>query len=253
MSVSRSARGALVLVGTPIGNLADCSERTREVLERADLIVAEDTRRLRKLLSHLQVAPKRFVSYHPGNFERRNREILDAIMGGALVAFTTDAGMPLISDPGAELVAQALAQGVDVDCVPGPSAVLQALVLSGFPASRFVFEGFLPRSSSRRRKFFEEIVHESRPVVVFESPHRLLKALCDAREVMGPGRKVAVCRELTKMHQEVLRTDLDGAVAHFSQHKPRGEFVLVFGPGADSAGESVSAGSGAEAAVRGDQ
>ncbi len=251
MSASRSARGALVLVGTPIGNLADCSERTRVVLERADLIVAEDTRRLRKLLSHLQVTPKRFVSYHPGNFERRNREIVDAVTAGALVAFTTDAGMPLVSDPGAELVAQALAAGADVDCVPGPSAVLQALVLSGFPASRFVFEGFLPRTASRRRKFFEGIAHESRPVVVFESPHRLLEALCDAREVMGPERKLAVCRELTKMHQEVLRTDLDGAIAHFSQHKPRGEFVLVFGPEADRNGEPASARPGAEGGPEG--
>lgn len=227
---TRGAAGSLVLVGTPIGNLDDCSERMRTALEEADLVVAEDTRRLRKLLAHLGISKTRYVSYHPGNFKRRTEEILEAIRKGARVALTTDAGMPLISDPGAELVAKVSDEGFEVDCVPGPSAVMQAIVVSGFAASRFSFEGFVPRSSSKRKKFLESIAAEDHPVVVFESPHRLLQTLCDAREVMGEGRRVAVCRELTKAHQEVLRVGLGDAVDHFSKHKARGEFVIVFGP-----------------------
>lgn len=224
------ARGSLVLVGTPIGNLGDCSERMRNALESADMIVAEDTRRLRKLLSHLGISGKKFVSYHPGNFKRRNQEIAEAVRSGATVAFTTDAGMPLISDPGAELVQKLIEEGLEVDSVPGPSAVLQAMVLSGFSASRFVFEGFLPRTSTKRKAVLERICGEDRPVVVYESPHRVLKSLCDARDVMGGERRVAVCRELTKVHQQILRSTLDEAVRYFSEHKARGEFVFVFGP-----------------------
>lgn len=224
------APGVLLLVGTPIGNLGDCSERMRKALEEADLVVAEDTRRLRKLLSYLGIRARRYVSYHPGNFRRRTDEIIEALRSGETVALTTDAGMPLVSDPGAELMRRALDEGIDVDCIPGPSAVLQAVVLSGFGATRFAFEGFVPRSRSARHELLGKIRTEGRPVAVFESPHRLLATLCDARDLMGGTRRVAVCRELTKVHQEVLRTTLDAAVRHFEEHKARGEFVIVFGP-----------------------
>jgi 16S rRNA (cytidine1402-2'-O)-methyltransferase len=228
--MSTRSVGKLVLVGTPLGNLGDCSQRMRVALEQADLLVAEDTRRLRKLLSHLGISSKRFVSYHPGNFKWRTEEILAEIRSGATVVLTSDAGMPLVSDPGAELVARVLDEGFEVDSIPGPSAVIQAMVLSGFQAMRFAFEGFAPRSSSKRKEFLAKIRAEDRPVVVFEAPHRLLKTLCDAKEVMGESRRVAVCRELTKIHQEVIRGTLADAVEHFTQHKARGEFVVVFGP-----------------------
>ncbi|MER3521106.1 MAG: 16S rRNA (cytidine(1402)-2'-O)-methyltransferase [Acidimicrobiia bacterium] len=228
--MSNRTDGILVLLGTPIGNLGDCSDRMKATLEIADVIVAEDTRRLRKLLVHLGISKKRFLSYHPGNFKRRTEEILEGVRSGKTVVVTTDAGMPLVSDPGWELVSRVIQEGFQVDCVPGPSAVIQAVVLSGFRADRFCFEGFLPRTTSRRRKILGRIAAEDRPTVVFEAPHRLLNTLCDAREVMGKDRQVAVCREMTKIHQEVVRGDLEEAIAHFSQHKPRGEFTIVFGP-----------------------
>lgn len=224
------AEGALVLVGTPIGNLGDVSARTKEAIEKADLVLAEDSRRARKLLSHLSISSKRVLSYHPGNFRRRTAEVLEEIRRGKKVALLTDAGMPAISDPGEELVAAAASEGLVVDCVPGPSAVLVALVLSGMPTRRFAFEGFPPRQASRRNEFFRRLVEEERTVVFFEAPHRLVRSLCDARQALGPERRAAVCRELTKMHQEVVRGTLDELVSHFQREKPRGEFVVVLGP-----------------------
>lgn len=224
------AEGALVLVGTPIGNLGDLSARAKEALEEADLVLAEDTRRARKLLSYLSISSKRVLSYHPGNFRRRNAEVLDEIRAGKKVALVTDAGMPAISDPGEELVAAAVSEGLVVDCVPGPSAVLVALVLSGMPTRRFAFEGFPPRQGSRRNEFFRRLAEEERTVVFFEAPHRLVRSLCDARQALGPERRAAVCRELTKMYQEVVRGTLDELVSHFQSEKPKGEFVVVVGP-----------------------
>jgi 16S rRNA (cytidine1402-2'-O)-methyltransferase len=222
--------GKLVLVGTPIGNMGDLTPRAIEAFSQADVIVAEDTRRTRKLLSYAGVHGKSLVSYHPGNFDRRNREILELLHSGKIVAFVSDAGMPLISDPGEELVALAIEEAIEVDCVPGPSAILVALVLSGFPTRRFVFEGFVPRQESKRRAFLEAVAGESRTVVFYEAPHRLLRTLCDAAEVLGPERKIAVLRELTKLHQEAVRGNPYEVLEHFRNHKPRGEITVVVAP-----------------------
>jgi len=217
-----------VLVGTPIGNLGDLSPRAVDVLRAADMIAAEDTRRTRALLTHLGIpAGRRLHAVHAQNEVARAREISHVVGTGATVAVVTDAGMPSISDPGGRLVRACIEQGLDVEVVPGPSAVLSALVLSGLATDRFVFEGFLPRKGSARSERMDAIGREPRTIILFEAPQRVAATLADLVEACGRGRKVAVARELTKLHEEVWRGTLEGAAHHFGEVPPRGEFVIV--------------------------
>ena len=220
--------GRLVLVGTPIGNLGDLSARAVEALTEADTIACEDTRRTRALLSHLGLpAGRRMVAVHDHNEAAAVRDLLDRLDRGERVVVVTDAGMPGISDPGERLVAAAAAAGHVVEVVPGPSAVLAALVVSGLSTSRFCFEGFLPRKGSARTKRLAELAAEPRTIVLFEAPHRVRQAVADLAAAAGGTRRVALARELTKLHEEVWRGTLGGAVEHLAAKEPRGEYVLV--------------------------
>jgi 16S rRNA (cytidine1402-2'-O)-methyltransferase len=220
--------GRLVLVGTPIGNLGDLSARAVEALTEADTIACEDTRRTRALLSHLGLpAGRRLVAVHDHNEAAAVRDLLDRLDRGERVVVVTDAGMPGISDPGERLVAAAAAAGHVVEVVPGPSAVLAALVVSGLSTSRFCFEGFLPRKGSARTKRLAELAAEPRTIVLFEAPHRVRQAVADLAAAAGGTRRVALARELTKLHEEVWRGTLGGAVEHLAAKEPRGEYVLV--------------------------
>lgn len=222
------ADGRLVLVATPIGNLGDLTPRAVDVLREADVIAAEDTRRTRGLLTHAGVpAAGRLRSVHGHNERARARELVAAVAGGATVAVVTDAGMPGISDPGAQLVRACLDAGLAVEVVPGASAVLAALVLSGLPTDRFVFEGFLPRKGGARTARLEELRNETPTIVCFEAPGRVAATLADLEAVCGPDRRVAVARELTKLHEEVWRGSLGAAVAQYTKAAPRGEVVIV--------------------------
>lgn len=218
--------GRLVLCATPIGNLADLAPRAVEELAAADVVVAEDTRQTRKLLNHAGIDAA-LVSYHKGNERSRDKKLILQMEAGSTVVLVTDAGMPGISDPGEELVRAAIDHGIDVSCIPGPSAVLAALVVSGQKTDRFVFDGFLPRTKAQRLKRLGELADDQRTIVLFEAPHRLRRALADASEMLGDTRRVSVCRELTKLHEEIWRGTLGAAVEHWSAIEPRGEFVLV--------------------------
>ncbi len=222
-----SGKGVLYLCATPIGNLEDITLRALRVLKEVDLIAAEDTRHTKKLLNHYGIK-KPLLSYHEHNRRQRGRELLSRLLAGQKIALVTDAGTPGISDPGAELVALAVAEGIPVVALPGPSAAITALVVSGLPTSSFCFEGFLPAARGARRRRLEELKKEKRTLIFYEAPHRLLETLADMLEVLGD-RPVAVARELTKVHEEVWRGKLAGALEHFRQHPPRGEFTLVVG------------------------
>jgi len=223
--------GALVLVATPIGNLGDLSPRVVEVLRTADVIAAEDTRRTRALCTHAGVAAgSRLVAVHAHNERQRAEELVERIRAGARVAFVTDAGMPGISDPGERLVRVCVAAGVRVEVVPGPSAALAALVVSGFPTDRFAFEGFLPRSGKERAQRLAGLSQEQRTSVLFESPRRVGATLTDLLGACGPDRGVAIARELTKLHEEVWRGTLADAVGLLAEREARGEHVLVLAP-----------------------
>jgi 16S rRNA (cytidine1402-2'-O)-methyltransferase len=219
--------GTLVLAGTPIGDIADAPPRLAEELTGADVIAAEDTRRLRRLTQGLGVTPKgRIVSYFEGNEAARTPELVEELLGGARVLLVTDAGMPSVSDPGYRLVAAAVERDVRVTAVPGPSAVLTALALSGLPVDRFCFEGFLPRKSGERLSRLREVAEERRTLVYFEAPHRLDDTLAAMAEVFGAERRAAVCRELTKTYEEVKRGAL-GALAEWAADGVRGEITVV--------------------------
>jgi 16S rRNA (cytidine1402-2'-O)-methyltransferase len=218
--------GTLWLVGTPIGNLGDISERARDVLAAVDVIACEDTRRTRALLSHLGIPAPRLVSFFEGNERRRTPELLERLRGGETVAVVSDAGMPGLSDPGYRLVADAVEQGIPVDVVPGPSAAVAALVLSGLPTDRFAFEGFLPRRAGQRRTRLEELADDPRTLVLFESPRRVASLLADAVAVLGD-RRAALVRELTKAHQEVIRGTLSEIGERLEGRELRGEVVVV--------------------------
>ncbi|MEU5209491.1 16S rRNA (cytidine(1402)-2'-O)-methyltransferase [Streptomyces sp. NPDC020742] len=237
--------GTLVLAGTPIGEIADAPPRLAAELVAADVIAAEDTRRLRRLTQALEVQPAgRIVSYFEGNEAARTPELADALSGGARVLLVTDAGMPSVSDPGYRLVAAAVERGITVTAVPGPSAVLTALAVSGLPVDRFCFEGFLPRKAGERLTRLREVAEERRTLVYFEAPHRLDDTLAAMAEVFGADRRAAVCRELTKTYEEVKRGPL-GELASWAAEGVRGEITVVVegaapgGPGELDAAELV--------------
>ncbi|MEV5340289.1 16S rRNA (cytidine(1402)-2'-O)-methyltransferase [Streptomyces sp. NPDC052676] len=219
--------GTLVLAGTPIGDISDAPPRLAEELAGADVVAAEDTRRLRRLTQALGVTPKgRVVSYFEGNESARTPELVEALLGGARVLLVTDAGMPSVSDPGYRLVAAAVERDIKVTAVPGPSAVLTALALSGLPVDRFCFEGFPPRKAGERLARLREVAEERRTLVYFEAPHRLDDTLAAMAEVFGGDRRAAVCRELTKTYEEVRRGPL-AELAEWAAQGVRGEITVV--------------------------
>ncbi len=218
--------GTLYLVGTPIGNLADLSERAKKVLAGVDFIAAEDTRNSLRLLSACDISAK-LVSYHEHNKVVAGQKILERLLMGESCALITDAGMPAISDPGEDLVRLMAENDVPVHTVPGPSAVVTALALSALPTRRFAFEGFLDAKKSARRAQIEKIKNDDRTIVLYEAPHKLCATLADLSDILGGERKIAVCRELTKINEEALRFSLSDAVSYFESNEPRGEFVLV--------------------------
>ncbi len=236
-----SAPGILVLAGTPIGSIADAPPRLAEELAGADVVAAEDTRRLRRLTQALGVTPKgRVVSYFEGNESARTPELVEELVNGARVLLVTDAGMPSVSDPGYRLVAAAVERDVRVTAVPGPSAVLTALALSGLPVDRFCFEGFLPRKAGERRSRLREVAGERRTLVYFEAPHRLDDTLAAMAEVFGEQRRAAVCRELTKTYEEVRRGPL-GELAAWAAEGVRGEITVVVEGAPETGPEEVGA------------
>lgn len=219
--------GRVILAGTPLGNVRDASPRLGDALATAAVIAAEDTRRVRRLCADLGVTPRgRVVSFFDGNEQHRVPELLDVLREGHDVLVVTDAGMPSISDPGYRLVAAAVASGVAVTTLPGPSAVTAALAVSGLPVHRFCFEGFLPRKAGDRRRLLDSLAAEQRTMVFFEAPHRLATTLADLADAFGPDRPAAVCRELTKTYEQVRRGPL-GELAAWAQDEVRGEITLV--------------------------
>ncbi|MFF3911194.1 16S rRNA (cytidine(1402)-2'-O)-methyltransferase [Streptomyces sp. NPDC001848] len=238
---SGTTSGTLVLAGTPIGDIADAPPRLAEELATADVIAAEDTRRLRRLTQALDVQPAgRVVSYFEGNESARTPELVEALAGGARVLLVTDAGMPSVSDPGYRLVAAAVEKDIRVTAVPGPSAVLTALALSGLPVDRFCFEGFLPRKAGERLSRLREVAEERRTLVYFEAPHRLDDTLAAMAEVFGAERRAAVCRELTKTYEEVRRGPLR-ELAAWAAEGVRGEITVVVEGAGEKAPEELDA------------
>lgn len=217
--------GTLYVVGTPIGNLEDLSPRAIETLQAVDFIAAEDTRVTLKLLNHFDIK-KPMVSYYEHNLHQRGEMIIGRILQGENCAIVTDAGMPCISDPGEDLVALCAQHGIPTVVVPGPSAVISALAVSGLPTSRFSFEGFLTVNKRGRKEHLQSLVDDPHTLIFYEAPHKLSATLKDMLEVLGD-RPISLVRELTKLHEEVLRTTLAQAAAYYEQNPPRGEFVLV--------------------------
>ncbi len=218
--------GILYLVPTPIGNLGDISVRCRETLEQADFIAAEDTRVSLKLLNYLGIK-KSLVSYFEHNKVQKGEQIVARILAGETCALVSDAGSPAISDPGEDLVKQCAQAGITVCAIPGPCAVITALSISGQATGRFCFEGFLSTAKKSRREHLESLVNETRTMVFYEAPHKLLATLESMAEVFGGDRPISLCRELTKLHEEVVRTTLSQAIDQYTQQPPKGEFVLV--------------------------
>lgn len=218
--------GMLYLVPTPIGNLGDISQRCRETLEQADFIAAEDTRVSLKLLNHLGIK-KTLVSYYEHNKSQKGDMIVQRILAGETCALVSDAGSPAISDPGEDLVKQCADAGITVCAIPGPCAVITALSISGQSTGRFCFEGFLSTAKKSRREHLQSLSEETRTMVFYEAPHKLLNTLESMAEVFGPDRPISLCRELTKLHEEVIRTTLGEAITRYQEQPPKGEFVLV--------------------------
>ena len=219
--------GALVLIGTPIGNLGDLSPRAVEELARADVVACEDSRRTGRLLQHAGVSARALLVVNDHNEAQRVGDVLTRLARGERVAVVSDAGMPGISDPGERLVRAAARDGHTIEVVPGPSAAIAALVASGLPTARFVFEGFLSRKAGARRQRLAELVDDERTLVFYEAPHRLAATLTDLCAVLGAWRRVAVARELTKLHEEIWRGHLNEAAAWAAETPPRGEIALV--------------------------
>ncbi len=218
--------GMLFLVPTPIGNLGDISERCRRTLEEADFIAAEDTRVSLKLLNYLGIK-KSLVSYYEHNKAFKGNVILDRILSGETCALVSDAGSPAISDPGEDLVRLCAGHGITVTAIPGPCAVITALSISGLPTGRFCFEGFLSTAKRSRKEHLRSLVGETRTMIFYEAPHKLVSTLEDLAETFGEDRRISLCRELTKLHEEVVRTTLGEAIKKYTENAPKGEFVLV--------------------------
>lgn len=217
--------GKIYVVGTPIGNLGDFSPRATEILSTVDFIAAEDTRVTAKLLNHFGIK-KETVSYYEHNKNQKGAYLIDRVLAGENLAIVSDAGMPAISDPGEDLVRQAHKAGIKVEAVPGPSALITALSISGFPSGRFCFEGFLSVNRISRTKHLNDIKNEKRTLVFYEAPHKLLKTLYDMRHILGE-REICIVRELTKIHETVYHFNFTSAISHFEQNAPKGEFVVI--------------------------
>lgn len=233
--------GKLILCGTPIGNLEDMSPRAERSLKEADVVACEDTRRTRKLLTHFGIRAKDLVVYHEGNERRQASGLFERILSGETVVLVSDAGMPGLSDPGYRLVKLCADQGVTVEVVPGPSAAVAALAISGLPPGRFAFEGFFPRKRGDRRRRIEDLATEPRTMIVYESPHRIEETLEDLMELLGE-RPAALARELTKMYEEVRRGTLAALLDGVRSEPPRGEIVLVIGGAVQGHKETPSPG-----------
>lgn len=228
--------GRLVVIGTPIGNLGDLSERAIRGLRQCDAIVCEDSRRTGKLLAHIGSGNRGRAALLVANEHTekdRLAEIVDRLEQGQTVGLVTDAGMPTISDPGQMIVAAVASAAIPIEVVPGPTAVSAALAVSGLVASRFVFEGFLPRKGAERKRRIAQLCDEERAIVLYEAPHRLQRTFADLADALGPDRPIAVARELTKMYEQVVRGSIAEAIAHFDSTEPRGEFVIVIEGKAD--------------------
>ena len=238
--------GMLYLVPTPIGNLGDISQRCRETLEQADFIAAEDTRVSLKLLNHLGIK-KSLVSYYEHNKAFKGEKIVERILSGETCALVSDAGSPAISDPGEDLVKLCHEAGIVVCAIPGPCAAITALSISGQATGRFCFEGFLSTAKKSRREHLESLAKEQRTMIFYEAPHKLLTTLQDMAAVFGEDRPISLCRELTKLHEEVVRTTLGEAVAKYTENAPKGEFVLIV---AGAPAEKKEVASEADAAAR---
>lgn len=222
--------GRLYVVGTPIGNLEDFSPRAVRILSEVDFIAAEDTRVTMKLLNHFEIK-KELIAYFEHNKNEKGSVIIERLLAGENCAIVSDAGMPAISDPGEDLVRAAYENGIEVESVPGPSALVTALAISGMPSGRFCFEGFLTVNKINRKKHLEEVKTERRTMIFYEAPHKLIATLDDMLKCFGD-RKIALCKELTKLHETVIRTTLSEALAYFKENAPRGEYVLII-EGAD--------------------
>ena len=245
--MEHTSSGKLYIVGTPIGNLGDLSPRALEVLSAVDFIAAEDTRVTLRLLNHFGVK-KPLTSYHAHNAREAGERIVSRLLAGETAALVTDAGMPAISDPGEDLVRLCHEQGAAVETVPGPSALVAALALSGMPSGRFCFEGFLTVNRSGRRERLQELIEEPRTMIFYEAPHKLLYTLRDMLETLGD-RPVCLVRELTKLHEEALPTTLSAAVEKYESTPPKGEFVLVVGGAQPEAAPATSPADGARLAA----
>ena len=218
----------LTVVPTPIGNLEDITFRALRILKEADAILAEDTRTTGVLLKHYEIENK-LIAYHLNNEHRIVDRLVDELQSGRHYALVSDAGTPGISDPGFLLVRACIQNGIEVECLPGPTAFVPALVISGFPCEKFVYEGFLPHKKGRQTRI-QQLAEESRTVVLYESPHRIVKLLYQLAEVIDTERQLAVCRELSKKFEEVKRGTCGQLIKHFEQHAPKGEFVVVIEP-----------------------
>ena len=237
--------GILYLVPTPIGNLGDISQRMADTLAAVDFIAAEDTRVSLKLLNHLGLK-KPMISYYRHNTEAGGQAVLGRLLAGESCALVTDAGTPAVSDPGEDLVRLCAQNGVEVVAIPGPCALVTALSVSGLPTGRFTFEGFLAMNKKNRRAHLEELRQERRTMIVDEAPHKLTATLADLAEVFGTDRRISLCRELTKLHEEVRRTTLGEAVTWYEANLPRGEFVLVVEGASEDARETPTLEQGLE-------
>ncbi|MEA5580299.1 16S rRNA (cytidine(1402)-2'-O)-methyltransferase [Nodularia harveyana UHCC-0300] len=218
--------GTLYIVGTPIGNLEDMTFRAVRILQNVNLIAAEDTRHTGKLLQHFQVKTPQ-ISYHEHNRHSRIPELLEYMANGQAIALVSDAGMPAVSDPGYELVIACIQAGITVVPIPGASATITALIASGLPTDRFVFEGFLPPKAAKRREYLESLQTESRTLIFYESPYRLPESLQDFATVLGGDRQIVLARELTKLYEEFWRGTIAEAIAHYNQRQPQGEYTIV--------------------------
>ena len=231
-------KSTLYLVGTPIGNLADMSERAKKVLSEVDFIAAEDTRNSMRLLSAFGIH-KELVSYYEHNKKASGERIVERLLGGESCALITDAGMPAISAPGEDIVKLCAEAGICVSVIPGPSAVVSALAMSGLCTSRFTFEGFLSAKSGERRATLSELTNEKRTMIFYEAPHKLKRTLTDMAEIFGSERRISLCREITKLNEEVIRLSLSEAVKLYEEKEPRGEYVLVV-EGAAATNEAIA-------------